>query len=242
MLDASGLQVTLQSQGIQVNGSIIKDTGTGDAFFVFVEVTRDQDNRQIPSNRKLTEAKRELADQGTIVEFLLSDPATRDIEGGLRATLLHAFGAEVRNAFMSIDDGVAFVWLEPKRNLDESVRADIDAKIKVYLSEFGFRLGSTSVTTNENLPSMLACLRVIRQMAPVASLALKDALTRGGFTVPSIDWLNRRLDSFRRAGKITRLDNGLYVLALKSLRELGTVKGRGSPDIARLLAMARRRL
>jgi hypothetical protein len=144
---------------------------------------------------------------------------------------------------MSVEGKSAVVWLEPKKVLDEATRRSIDAKINIYIAGFDLRLGSISITTGENLPSVLASLGIIRQIAPAEATTLKEAFQRAGFSVPSVDWLNRRLDVMRKSGKIVRLEDGRYTLSLRSLRELGTAKnGRTSPDVSRMLALVRPRL
>jgi hypothetical protein len=241
MLDQAHISRMLEALEIPIAGAIIEPSAAGENFFVFVAVTRDSENRQVPSNRKLHEARQALSVLGATVEFLLTDAQTQDIEAGLRATLLHSFGEDVRNIFLSTENNVAHAWVDPKRALDSAAIAAMQEKARIFLKEFDIPLGSLNTTTGETLPSALACLRVMRQLAPVTASALKDELMRRGFTVPSADWLARRLDALRRGGKIVRLEPGQYALSLRALQELGTIKGRSSPDIARLLALARAR-
>jgi len=241
MLDHAGILALLGERGISVAGSIVEDTGTSKHIFIHVEVSRDPDNKQVPSNQKLKDASQYLASMGIIVEFLLTDAHHQDIEAGLRATMLHAFGNDIRNAFMSVVKNEAQVWLEPKRTLDKKMSDAIHKKLKTYLKEFfGIELGSLVMTSDANLPSNLAVLRAVRYLAPVDRPCLLRELVNRGFTVPSMDWLRRRLDAMRRKDQIVRLEGDRYAVSLKNIRSLGTVKGRESPDIARLLALAKR--
>lgn len=242
MPDHSKVIALLQEMDIDVAGSIVEDSGAPGRLFVHVAVVRDSKNKQAPSNRKLNDARHALAEEGITVEFLLTDGQQQDIEAGLRATVLHAFGSNVRNVFMSIADGSAQVWLDPKQMLNEAVSKAIAEKVETYISGFNMELGSLALTTGENLPSTLACLRAVRQLAPVDSSELLRELVNRGFTVPSTDWLRRRLDIMRKKGQIVRLEGNLYVLSLASIRSLGTIKGRASPDVTRMLALARREM
>ncbi|WP_186123274.1 hypothetical protein [Burkholderia gladioli] len=239
MSDKEQVSRVLAAMDIPVAGAIIEPSSAGDDFFVFVAVGRDSENRQIPSNRKLHEAKRTLANVGASVEFLLTDAKTQDIEAGLRATLLHAFGEEIRNVFLSTDGRSAHAWVDPKKALGASAVEAMKKKAAVFLMEFDLSLDSLSTTTGENLPSAFACLSVLRLKAPMTAPELMEELLRRKFTVPSQAWLGHRLDSLRRNGKILRLESGQYVLSMLTLQELGTTKRRNSPDISRMLALAR---
>jgi len=240
MPDHSKVITILKELDINVAGSIVEDSGAPERLFIHVAIVRDSKNKQVPSNRKLNDARHALAEEGITVEFLLTDGQQQDIEAGLRATVLHAFGSNVRNVFMSTTGGSAQVWIEPKQMLNEAVSKAIAEKVKTYISGFNTELGSLALTTGENVPSALACLRAIRQLAPVDSSELLLELVNRGFTVPSTDWLRRRLDMMRKKGQIVRLGGNRYVLSLGSIRSLGTKKDGASPDITRMLALARR--
>ncbi len=239
MLSEDDLRNFLNEMRIPLAGKVISSFET-DVSFVFVCVTRDNENRQQPSNLVLYEAKAKLAELGSMVEFLIVDADSQEIEAGLRATLRHTFDKEIRNSFLSWERKKAKVWIEPKSVFDEKVFRAIRDKALVYLEQFEIELDSIVRTTSENLPTVFACLYRIRQLAPVTEQALETDLISRRFSIPSRDWLRRRLDSMRRSGRIVRLLDGSYALTLASLRALGTIKGRGSPDITRMLALARR--
>lgn len=235
----AALHARLAELGISVVGSIVEDADQHGGYFVRVAVTRDGENLQQPSNRRLNELKAIFASEGMRVEFLLNDSQGQDIEAGLRATLLYAFPAAVRNAFLSVDNRAARVWVEPKHALDEAELRLIERKAGDYLEGVGVHLHKLVVTSDENLPGTLACLTLLRQLAPVSVQDLKAQLERR-FTVPSEDWLKRRLDALRKAGKVVWIADGTYACSLDALRGLGSARGARSPDISRLLALARR--
>lgn len=234
------IPASLGEIGITAIGSVIEDPNCSNRYFVHVEVVRTADNKQDPSNKKLNEAQQVLAEKGVKVEFLLRDTQNQDIEAGLRATLLHAFSSHIRNAFISSTGGVAHIWLEPKQTLNDHTFTEIKRKVSNYLDGFEIKLGSIATTTEDNLPSTLACQRAIRQTAPVSLADLKAELENRGFTVPSMDWLKRKLEVMRKADKVVWVTGGKYALSMVSIRNLGTIKGSNSPDIRRLLALARR--
>jgi hypothetical protein len=233
------ISASLAEVGLNTAGSIIEDNASENHFFVYVSIIRDADNKQNPSNRQLRIAQELIATHGLTVEFLLSDVASHNIEGGLRATILHAFGGEIRNVFLSIDNRKAFIWLDPKKELEEDVLFEIEKKSRLYLDGLDLEFGALLTTSNGNLPGKLACLNAIRQLAPVTAVELHAELIRRDFKVPSEDWLIRRLDILRKHRQVIRLSNAKYVLSQASLANLGTSRTRNSPDISKLLALAR---
>lgn len=239
MSDNLSIKASLQQIGIPILGAIIEDTSAPDHYFVHVSVSRDARNRRRPTNKQLSEARQMLASAGFNVDFLLVDLQTQNIEAGLRATVLHKHSTLARNVYMSVRGKSAYVWLDPKRSLDQSQLAGIGDTARQYLSGFGFELGSLALTTGQDLPGVLVCLRILRLLAPADLPALVHELVRRGFNVPSEDWLQRRLDSMRRSGQLLRLGDGRYVLTMEAIRKLGTSKDRASPDLTRLLALAR---
>lgn len=240
MTDPENVLALLHRMRIPVIGSVVENTIFPGNLFVHVAVTYGPNNKRIPSGRRLNEARHALRKQGITIEFIVTDSQIQDIEAGLRATVLHAFGEDIRSVFMSVTGVKADVWLEPKRKLNESVRDTVREKLATYLNEFNIELRSLAMTTDENLPSNLAILRAARHLAPVDINDLMSELLSREFIVPSLDWLRRRLDALRRKGQILWLEGDQYALTLASIRGLGTTKMRGSPDIARLLVLARR--
>ena len=233
------ISTSLAEVGVETAGSIIQDSANENHFFVYVSVIRDAENKQNPSNRQLRKAQELIEPQGLTVEFLLSDAGSHDIEAGLRATILHAFGGEIRNVFLSVDNRKAYIWLDQKRELDEAVLLEVERKSRLYLDGLDLEFGSLLTTSNGNLPGKLACLNAIRQLAPVTAADLLHELMRREFNVPSEDWLMRRLDVLRKSRQIIRLSNAKYVLSQATLANLGTSRGRNSPDISKMLAFAR---
>lgn len=240
MTDYSDISTRLAEMGIQSIGSIIEDPNSPKRYFVHVPVIRTADNKQEPSIRKLNEVQNVFGVDGIFIEFLLRDDHSQDIEAGLRATLLHAFANQIRNVFLSSSGSTAHVWLEPKKSLDDQTYSDIKRKVSQYLQGFEIKTGSIGTTTDADLPGGMACLRALRQIAPAPVYDLKAELENRGFTVPSTDWLKRKLEILRKANKVVWIADGQYALSLDSIRSLGTSKDAKSPDVLRMLSLARR--
>lgn len=239
MINENELQRVLTEMGVPVSGAIVRNLEGDDSFRIFVEVARDSRDRQIPSNLQLNYAKDQIRQMGADIDFILKDATLRDAEAGLRATLLHSYSELLRNSFLTKDERRAFVWLVPKRQLSENELNDIEAKSKSFLAELDLDLAHLNLTSGENLPSKTRCLSTLRLIAPAPPVRLVESLRKSGFVIPSDDWMARRLDALRKAGLVIRLRSGSYVLTLLALKSLGTAKGRNSPDVARLLALAR---
>lgn len=239
MSDEQGLLKILKDRGIIATGRVAEDIFNEASFFVFVEVARNSENHQIPSNKTLNEAKKHLKDQGVNVEFILTDAAGQDIEAGFRASILHSFGDFVRNAFLTIEGVNAGAWIAPKAQIEAGILSKIEEKTQVFLSNYDLKLSRLEYTSAANLPGKLFCLQMVRLMAPVKLDVLTEALRRKRFTVPSENWVSRMLDSLRKGGFVFRRKSGDYVLTLAGLKALGTLKNARSPDIARMLALAK---
>jgi hypothetical protein len=227
--------------GIPLTGSIIKDARPGNYYFAIVPLTRHGDGRQEPSSRRLEEARLSLLAQGYQIDFVLSERQTSDVEGGLRAALTTAYGDSAVSVAVAFQGRRATVWVEMADSvMSEAMVVAVREKIDTYFASFEVAELAVQITSQVNLPSILACLRVIRQLAPVNSDTLSTALQVAGFNVPSPEWLSHRLDAMRKSGRLVRLRDGLYTLTADALQKLGTAKGRTSPDVTRMLALARR--
>lgn len=233
------IESALKANGVSPSGRLAEDIFDENHFYVFVDVFRNSENMQVPSNKKLNEIKGQIADLGINVEFILTDATKRSIEDGLRASMLHSFPETIRNSFLTMSGAEARVWLVPKAAINDDLLKEIKQKTGVYLAVFDIKEFSIELTSAANLPSRIVCLEVIRNQSPACLQSITETLRRRHFTIPSEDWMSRMLDVLRRNGMIIRSKEGMYSLTLAGLKALGTAKGRRSPDITRILALAR---
>lgn len=240
MSDIDAIREDLRLQEIQLDGDVVPDAEGLRRYFAPVSVTRNRNNRQTPSNRRLIDIKTRFREQGIFVTFILRDAVAQDLETGLRATLLHSHTDHIRNVFLSVDGEVAHVWFEPKRDLSQAQYANIAKRSEDFLRLSDLTIASLSSMSDASLPTHLACMGAIRVLAPASLVAITAYLSQKGFTIPSEHWLTRRLDAVRRGSKVVRLGSGLYTLSAQGLQVLGTTKTRSSPDITRMLALAKR--
>jgi hypothetical protein len=229
----------LISHGLLANSEPISDPIDPSRYFVFLRVDFDERGRQSPSRNTIETAVAALKERGLVVEALLIDTRTLDIESGVRASLLHSHPDAVRNVFLSITKKGVSVWIDAKRSLDDGLRKSIAERLSVFLGQFDLVVDSLATLGEGNTPGKLALLNAIRLGAPATLESLTARLQSSGFVVPSVDWLKRRLDVHRRAGDVVRLHDGSFALNAATIRALGTSQRGRSPDISRLLALAR---
>ncbi|SNB78021.1 MULTISPECIES: hypothetical protein [unclassified Agrobacterium] len=239
MFDEKNIQYFLGERGIIAAGRIAKDAFKANRFVVFVDVTRDKENRQVPSNKLLNDIREQILKEGVTIEFVLTDATQQDIEAGYRASILHSFGEFVRNAFLTIDGKNVVAWIAPKVKIQTDVLPKIEDRTKLFLSNYELELSALEFTSDANLPGKFACLQVARLKSPFTVADLTQALLQKGFTIPSENWTTRILDNLRKSGFVIRQKSGRYVVTLSGLKALGTQKNRRSPDIGRVLALAR---
>lgn len=229
----------LAGRGLLLNAEPIRDPAEDSRYYVFLRVEPDAQGVQLPSRGQIADAVAEFKERGLSIEVLLIDTKSLDIEAGIRASLIHAFPNFVRNAFLTNGQRGVTIWIDPKRTLDEDTRSSIADRARVFLRQFDLAMESLSTLGEGNVPGRMAVLAAIRHAAPVLPEALIEMLQARGFTVPSVDWMRRRLDAHRKAGEVVRLQDGSYAPNAAVIRALGTAQNKRSPDISRLLALAR---
>lgn len=230
----------LQEYGLVQSSPIVTPPGEPDAVYAFIEVQRNDKNLQEPSNLQLHKIRESIAKQGICIEFVLIDASTKDAEAGVRATVLHHFGDKIRNCFMSVDGRAADVWIVPKGQIPPDVMIGAEDKIRIFLDNIGLKLRKIISTTEDNTPSKSACLSILHQASPTSLALLADQIRYRGFVIPSENWLSRTLDNLRKAGLVTRFKDGSYALTLGGIKAIGTAKNARSPDVRRILDLARR--
>lgn len=230
---------TLGRYNIEPAGEFVQNPDLTNGVYVPVKVSRVAGKTR-PSQRALAALKRDLAEARLEAEFILVDPKAKSVEGDLRASLLASHPNLVRNAFVSIEAGRTEIWIDEKSTLSSNEKGALDKLVSECLKRQGLKqdslqfVGETALATNSEI------LALIRNSAPIDIEGIAALLRQRDFPVPSIDWLNRKLDALRKSGALISLADRSYVLSAESIHKLGTRKDRHSPDVARLLALARR--
>lgn len=233
----------LALENFNIAGIIERAAEKDSGYFVYISVARDANGVQTPSNFKIKKVKENFSERNIVLDFIISDEIANNIEAGLRATLLVNHQEIVRNAFLSLNSRSASVWIDPKPNAQEHLKK-LEETARNFLQGFNLNLDSIALTINENLPTALTILKTLRTCAPSSA---NDLAVRLGvnFTVPSEDWLRRKLDGLRKKELVVWLKAQTadqphsYALSLKALKALGTERKGSSADITRLLAIVR---
>lgn len=224
---------------VAIVGDIVHDDSSGDVY-VQVESYVTSDGKKSPSRSQLVQIKNELAQRKVNLHILLSSKQEGQFEELLRGTLFLAFPDILRNVFCSLSVGQALVWIESKKPLTTELRTAIENAAEKFCESQKFTFNGMAMIGEVDTPGKVAILTALRTIAPASISDLAAKLTTKGFTIPSTDWLNRRLDSYRKSKNIILTTNKKYVLSIESLSSLGTSnKGARSPDISRLLAIWR---
>lgn len=231
---------TLDDAGVVLAADIFMDTEGENNCYAFIEISRDSEGKQVPTNYALRRIAEKLKGRGISITFVHVESEQEDIQGTLKNALFRFFPEDVRNAFFSSAGNGITVWVEPKRLLEPNVQSSICEKIADILQTLDIRLEAVRFTTNENLPTVSACLRFIKIKSPVCQQELHAELVNKGFDIPSPVWLSRVLDKLRKSGSVIRQQDENFVLTLDGLLRLGSSKHRSSHDIVRALDIARR--
>ena len=84
-------------------------------------------------------------------------------------------------------------------------------------------------------------LRMLRIEGPVTKDELRSILERGGFRVPSDQWLGLRLDRLRQKKFVKYLGEGRFSLTGKGILEMPAIASRTSFDVQRALRIGARK-
>lgn len=238
MTEIEKIRDYLENLNIYPKGEIVINSERPDELFISIETERDSEGKQKPTKKALIEIRDYFSKNGLSINFILQDSTTADLETGLRATLMLVF-PNLRNVFCSITDNTASVWIEPKYQLSDEEHKEISSHADRFFQLVGIKLETIQSTRNENTPTKTAILSNIRIIAPTTLATLIQRLREKKFIVPSDEWLRRQLDGLRKGGAVVVAPDGQISLSLATLRSLGTKKTARSPDITRMLALAR---
>jgi len=224
---------------VELAGEVISDPAVKNGIYVPIRTYRTADGKRSPSHGELISLKNDLTEVGYFADFLLIDREAKSLEDGLRASLMHSFPDLIRNSFVSTTDDVAHIWIDNKRAALQQEENHLKNLIQKYINSVSINEFFIFYMTDELLPSNTEIMFVIRRVSPIGCEKLFEILKNDGYSVPSLDWLNRRFDTLRKAGLLIRRTDNTYVLTAEGLSRLGTRKNRNSPDLSRLLALAR---
>jgi len=189
-------------------------------------------------------AKAIARDLGINVDFLISKGSVHeDMEAGLNALLKMRYPEVIQNCFTSFSGGDAVeVWLERVATSTQAPADNLESVIRDYLKVFEVKLGVIRWADSEELlPSSAAILRELKIGAPALPAELAQSLKARDFKIPSLSWLESKLDSIRRRKYAIRREDGRYILTEWGLNIVPHGRGPQGSDVARALALGRRK-
>lgn len=129
------------------------------------------------------------------------------------------------------------------RQCSSDERKELEAVVRRSLKEQGERELERVVLLDGGMqeatdPQVLLLLRVF---GPCTKEQLRLELEKREFRIPSIVWVDRRLDRLRQKGFVRYLGGGSFSLSAETLVGTPARVGRSSLDVVRALAMNRRK-
>jgi hypothetical protein len=240
MPNKADLEVLLRERGVALAGPIVTTQEDNPTYLVFVKAKFATSGHREPTSFALNSIAKAAIEIGIRVSFVIIDGEREDLDSSIKTMLVGKFSELIRNSFSTFNGKLADVWIEPKKVLEITQRAEIESAISNFLGFLDMTAKSVNFTQAENIPTPTALLRSIRALAPCSVDEITTALSKKEFTVPNRVWLNHAMDKLRKSGFVLRKKNGQFILTLKGLTALGTAKNRQSPDVTRALAMAQK--
>ena len=240
MSDVDNIAAYLIEYGLVLSASIIQNPLDESSYYVFVQKNISDRGAEEPTRAAIERMRGQLQSKGHHVEFILTGGSYRDAEAGVRALVTSILPELVEGCFISVEGRTATIWVTPKRSLQQDEHQVLNESCSTYIRSLKLIYGGINFTPSDNHPSKLVCLKIIRTHAPVCLDQIISLARAKAFDVPSAEWMSKNLDNMRKSGQVIRLKNGAYALTLDALKSLGTAKDASSPDIARLLDLARR--
>lgn len=208
-----------------------------------------------PSTRELVSQLRHSIQRRINRKVLIAITAS-DEELHIEQFLLNALETRLPGLFSdvvvsSVLDKTLNVWVNPTKpetRLDAQVAQIASSVCTEFLGLIGRSLGELCVLgADAVLPSPPMLLKAVKVLQPVGLQAIAQAVRQAGFESASERWLRNQLDSLRRHKflQFVRTEgdaaDGEYVLTAAGLASIPSKLGKESSDIARALALARKR-
>lgn len=225
---------------VEIYGSILENPIEENGYFIPIKMRIHGDGSKSPTHLVLTRYRKKLTDNGINAAFTVLNDQMNNIEDGLRSSLISTFPNEIRNSFMSIHKGLSQAWVDFKVVPDDKLLFRLSAHLDRFATAYAIPPVQIVRLSASTAPTRTQMLQMGRQISPFTSRRMFDALSSQVLAVPSIDWVNRQLTALQCAGLLVQVHDEAYALTSAALKKLGTRKERRSPDIKRMLALARR--
>lgn len=236
--EAAAIAQLFADYGITDVSRVSPNADTG-GHVVRIEAQIDRRGRQIPSNYMIATAEKAAIDAHGVIDVVVSRGDVEDALLSIKSMLMRRYLDTLRNVYCHMEGSGVTVWVEPKTSLSPEQVGDLTEKVEAAIGSFDLKLRGVISTSDVRLPNDSVILSTIRRAAPVKAADVAKVMAERDFELPEDDWLARRLDRLRKRGLVVRFADGRYVCTRNCLLALGSGKNRSSPDIDRILDLAR---
>ncbi|MEO9900367.1 helix-turn-helix domain-containing protein [Nisaea sp.] len=212
----------------------IQDPGKDQDVYLFY--IRRIDN-QIITKKDLQNLSVDLKKIGKTPVFLeinSDDKSLNDIASNI---VRKFFNKYIKSYYLSRSKSIVNVWIVPKKTLFLVEKEEIENRFSGAIEMIGYKPKIQFVAEPYEI-SEFDVIGMLRKLAPCSFDQLISALSKIDSGV-SKKPLSRILDRLRKRKLILRKENKEYALTLTGLKTLGTRKDGKSPDIIRMLELAR---
>ncbi len=239
MLSAAEVLQELEGKGLRPVGLPIVNPDKPNSYLIFLKRTYDKDGNAVPSKRKMDIAIKHMVDRGVVVNVALLDEKASDLDKAVAALLAAEFPASIQSSVVSLENSEGLISINLSEGVEDSDITAMEQAVTEFLGLHGIVKLNFIFSTPRPTATVTAFISMLRKHAPVSLEELGQRLVDGGFEQPTEAWMNRAFDRWRKKGVLFRRPDGRFILTSAGLKQVGTKRGRTSPDVTRALAAAR---
>lgn len=204
----------------------------GRTYLVIVD--RETDRRRLNAFLKV------LRHQGVPIQIGFATVRDNAFEIAVRESVVMRFGEVIYDVSTSRSPSgtsVSITYYENEKIASNEIRDHVQ-ELSVL---FGVEQLRLSIGEKSLKPGATEFLQLARVFAPVTCERMQEIIQDRGYPTPELEWINHQFDLFRKRGFLIRREDRSYVLTLPGLLALGSGKSKFSPDVRRVLDLARAR-
>lgn len=239
MLSAAEVLHELEEKGLRPVGLPVENPDKPNSYLIFLRRTYDKDGNAVPSKRKMDIAIKRLVDRGVAVNVAILDEKASDLDKAVAALLATKFPDSVQSSVVSLENNEGLISINLSDGVEDPDITAMEQAVTEFLGLHGFAMLSFIFSTPRPTATVTAFIGMLRKHAPVSLEELGQRLVDAGFEQPTDAWMNRAFDRWRKKGVLFRRPDGRFILTSAGLKQVGTKRGRTSPDVTRALAAAR---
>jgi hypothetical protein len=195
-------------------------------------------DRSAPTS-KVRVLQKKLEQDDIFLEISYYGQQADAFRNAIQESISNVFSNDVEGVTIIKSGGTYHVFVLASSNSN-----DITKRVEDHVERIRLLFDAPSVSVKVDLdagkPTATEFLATARRKAPATCEAMQSELAARGFPGLSLEWVNHQFDRLRKGNLLHRQPDRTYVLTHAGLQALGSGKGRNSPDVMRLLDLARR--